>query len=139
MKQKLTPERLDELAYAYLHRFGVPGLVYNKRAFQILVHAIIDVQVILSPLNLNWFNRKKQDPELVGATPTPGNEFTVATVAELAQFLSALHRAVSEEYQNRLSQYIPDEIPNTGAGENLCEARDAPASSGEVWPPADCR
>lgn len=115
MKEQLTLERLNELASLYLQRYRMENVDYGQKTLQRLAHAILDAQVMINPLTFSWFDRKKEDPEIVGAISTKWNEFTVTTVAELAQFLSAVSAAVNEERQRRLSKFIPDELPNTGA------------------------
>jgi len=109
MKQKLSPERLDELANLYLQRYAVPTFDYSQQPFQKLGCAILDAQVMINPLSFGWFQRQKENSEIIGATSTEGNEFVVKDVTELAQFLSALSGEVNEERQRRLGEFIPEE------------------------------
>lgn len=110
IKQKLSPERLEELAFNYLQRYGNSrSLLYSKQgAFLRLVRAIINTgQVRVNPISISWFKLKCGDGSCVGAAHRDGY-FTVNDVTELAQFLSALSQAVNDEFQSYFASFTSD-------------------------------
>lgn len=117
MKQKLTSEKLDELASLYLIEYGMflDSELEPKKCLQQLAKACFDGRVPTSPLEAALFvgSRPSIVRYKIKKDPTKAEVFTVRSKAELAQFLSALVEEIATEWQSRLSKFIPDEVPKT--------------------------
>lgn len=114
-KQKLTPERLNELARLYLIEYGMllDSELESKKCLQQLAKACIGGRISTSPLEAALFvgSRSNIVRHKIKKDPTKDEIFTLRSKAELAQFLSALVDEIAAEWQSCLSKFIPDEVP----------------------------